>query len=63
MKELVIGLTLIAIASSAFGSCNAQAQSRDPFPSLGSVNGCELYRAPDRCHVLICETSASLDCP
>ncbi len=40
----------------------AEAQQRDSFQSLGSVNGCELYAAPRGCFVLICGGSASLSC-
>jgi len=59
----ILGLMLLATLAYALLASPADAQQRDAFQSLGSVNGCELYSAPRGCYVLMCGGgAAALSC-
>jgi hypothetical protein len=53
---------LSVLAGLTLARSTAQAQPRDLFTNLGSVNGCDLYSGPRGCFVLQCGASASLSC-
>lgn len=53
---------LSVLTGITMGRQTAQAQPRDLFTNLGSVNGCDLYSGPRGCMVLLCGSTASLSC-